>query len=307
MSSASRPACDVAIVIVGLNARTYVCGLLESLLHATWRQVTYETIYVDNGSTDDTVAQLRSQYPWVHLIANSHNAGFCRAANQGARQAHSRYLYFINDDTLVLEDAIALLVDFMDAHSEVATAGSRLLYPNGAEQYSGRRFPTLLSGFMGRTSPLTRLFPKAPWVRRYLCKDELALGQPFRVDWLSAAGLIFRPSDFWAVGGFAEDYYYWHEAVICDRLARNGRLIVLHPESKVVHYEGKGSGARPYLTQKFHILDFHRGAYRCYCEHNHLSRVHPFRWAVGVLLASRAALKLAAARLKSLGQPRNRS
>jgi hypothetical protein len=178
--------------------------------------------------------------------------------------------------------------------------GSRLLYPDGSEQYSGRGFPTLLSSFMGRTSPLTRLFPNAPWVRRYLCKDRLEKDEPFRVDWVSAAGQIFRPSDFWSVGGYAEDYYYWHEAIICGRLARLGRKIMLHPRSRVIHYEGKGSGNRPYASQKFHILDFHRGAYRCYCEHHQLGKFHPARLMAGALLASRAAVKLAVARMKTL-------
>ncbi len=300
------PARDVAIVIVGLNAHGFVRHCLDSLLRAQWRRVTYETIYVDNGSTDGTVADLRQAYPWVILIENDHNAGYCKAANQGARRANSRYFYFLNDDTVVLEDAIALLVEYMDAHREVATVGSRLLYPDGLEQYSGRRFPTFLNGFMGRSSPLTRLFPNAPWVRRYLCKDQLAQAEPFPVDWVSAAGQIVRPSDFWQVGGYAEDYYYWHEAVLCWRLTRRGRKVVLHPRSKVIHHEGRGSGYRPYAVQKFHILDFHRGAYRSYCELHGLGRFHPARWTTGTLLAGRAGLRLALARLQSLVPPKSR-
>lgn len=297
---------DVGVVIVGLNARSFVRGCLDSLPQAEWRGITYEAVYVDNGSSDGTVAEIRANYPGVKVIDNGYNAGFCKAANQGARIANSRYYYFINDDTLVLGDAIALLVDYLDQNPEVATAGSRLLYPDGAEQFSGRRFPTLLDAFMGRRSPLTRLFPNAPWVRRYLCKDELAQDLPFPVDWVSAAGQLMRPTDFWALGGFAEDYYYWHEAVLCGRLARRGRKIVLHPLSKIIHYEGKGSGHRPYPVQRFHILDFHRGAYRCYCEQFDLGRSHPARWLAGLLLAGRAGLKLCQARLTSLTASRSR-
>lgn len=290
---------DVAVIIVGLNAKDYVRGCIDSLGRAEWRQTRYEVVYVDNGSKDGTVAALRVEFPWVTLIENGYNAGYCRAANQGARAANSRYYYFINDDTLVIEDAIAMLVDYLDASPDVATVGSRLLYPDGSEQYSGRRFPRWIDAFMGRRSPLTRLFPNAPWVRSYLCKDELAQDQPFPVDWVSAAGQLFRPSDFWAVGGFAEDYYYWHEAVICGRLAKLGRKVTLHPRSKVIHYEGKGSGHRPYPAQRFHILDFHRGALRCYCERYGLGRFHPARWVAAALLGSCAATKLGMAWTRS--------
>jgi GT2 family glycosyltransferase len=123
------------------------------------------------------------------------------------------------------------------------------------------------------------------------------------VDWVSAAGQIFRPGDFWAVGGYDESYYYWHEAVICGRIAQRGQKVVLHPGSKVIHYEGMGSGKRAYAAQRFHIIDFHRGAYRCYCERTKFGRLHPARIAIGAMLASRAALKLAAIRCKTAISP----
>jgi GT2 family glycosyltransferase len=290
---------DVTVILVGINALNFVRGCVDSLQKAGWRGKTFEVIYVDNGSTDGTCRVLASDYPWVGVIEKGYNSGYCRAANEGARLADSRYYYFINDDTLVLDDAIAMLVEFMDAHPEVGTVGSRLLYPDHSEQYSGRTFPTLTSAFMGRRSPLTRLFPNAPWVRRYLCKDQLARGEPFCVDWVSAAGQMFRPSDFWKVGGYDESYYYWHEAVICSRLARAGKRVMLHPQSRVIHYEGKGSGQRTYPIQRFHILDFHRGAFRCVCELRRLGRFHPLRYAVGALLGVRAAIQLAVARLQS--------
>lgn len=298
------PEVDVAVILIGINARDFVTGCLDSLRKAEWHGLRYEVVYVDNGSTDDTLETLGRDYPWARCIDNGKNLGFCPAANQAARTCRARYYYFINDDTLVLDDAISLLVRFMDEHPEVATCGSRLLYPDHSEQYSGRAFPTLMSSFMGRRSPLTRMFPEAPWVRRYLCKDGLESGEPFAVDWVSAAGQIVRPEDFWAVGGFAEDYYYWHEAILCARLAERDRKVMLHPRSKVIHYEGQGSGARPYKSQKFHIIDFHRGAHRCYCEYHEIGHLHPARYLVGGLLGSRALLQLAAAKLRSLTQPR---
>lgn len=299
-SDATKPLHDVAVILVGINARDFVKGCIESLLKAEWRGQTYEAIYIDNGSTDDTCSMLAKEYPWVKVIQKGYNAGYCKAANEGARLASSRYFYFINDDTIVIKDAISMLVEYMDQHPEVGTTGSRLIYPDGSEQYSGRMFPTLMSSFMGRRSPLTKMFPNAPWVRRYLCKEGLKGKEPFKVDWVSAAGQIFRPSDFWAVGGYDESYYYWHEAIVCARLARTNRLVMLHPESRVIHYEGKGSGVRPYKAQKFHILDFHRGAYRCFCELQRVGKLHPARWIVAGLLASRAALNLTVARLRTV-------
>ena len=95
------------------------------------------------------------------------------------------------------------------------------------------------------------------------------------------------------VGGFAEDYYYWHEAVICDRVRRKGKHVYLHPRSIIIHHEGKGSGTRPYAARKWHILDFHRAAYRCYCEHYGLKWFSLRRWFAALALTIRAASLLA--------------
>ena len=64
----------------------------------------------------------------------------------------------------------------------------RLLYPDGREQWSGRRFRGMLNGILGRRSGLTRIMPRSRVVRDYLCQDELLAGEPFAVDWVSAAG-----------------------------------------------------------------------------------------------------------------------
>lgn len=289
---------DVAVIIVGLNARDFIRQCLESLQRADWRNFSYEIIYVDNASTDGTVEMVAERFPGVSQIRNSENLGFCKAANQGAGEADSRYYFFLNDDTIVLDSAIALLVELLDKDPAIGVAGSRLLYPDRSEQWSGRRFPTLLNAFFGRRSLLHRWFPDAAPVARYLFKRELQGREPFRVDWVSAAAMLVRREVFAAVGGFAEDYYYWHEPIICDRIRERGYEIRLHPGSKIIHFEGNGSGVRPYRVQRFHIIDFHRGAYRCYCEHYHLGRFSPLRLAAAVGLATRALLLLVVLRIQ---------
>jgi GT2 family glycosyltransferase len=291
---------DVVIVIVGLNAKDFVQGCLDSIYKAIWRKVTYKCVYIDNGSSDGSVQMVRDEFPAVRVVANPTNLGYCPAANQGAFDSQSRYIYLINDDTLVLDDAIALLVESMDQNPMCGTMGSRLLYPDGSEQWSGRRFPGLIYALFGRNSFIAKKFPDFKPVRKYLCKDQLKGDAPFAVDWVSAAGQIVRRDAYEKIGGLANDYYYWHEAVFCDRLKEAGYQVMLHPLSKVIHYEGKGSGPRPYLIQKFHIINFHQGAYRCYCEHYKLRPWSPRSIMAGILLTSRAIILLAICRIRSL-------
>jgi len=294
---------DVGVVVVGMNAREFVRGCFASLARTDWRTYTHRAVYVDNGSTDGTVEMMREKFPEVLLVANDKNLGYCVAANQGARLVDARHLLFLNDDTVFSGDVIPILVEYMDANPEVATAGARLIFPDGKEQWSGRRWPNFASSFLGRRSGLSKVFPRLPTVQSYLCKQELSLGKPFDCDWVSAAGQIVRTPDFWSVGGFAEDYYYWHEMVICLRLKRRGRRVVLIPAATIIHFEGQGSGPRPFKRQQFHIVDFHRGAFRAYLEQHTLQWYSPRALLVGAALFARGTALLGLARLRTLFIP----
>jgi len=297
----SERRCDVSIILIGLNARRYVVECIESILAGHWRKVSFETIYIDNGSRDDSVVAVEQQFAdKVRICANPENIGFCPAANQGASIARGEYLYFINDDTLVVDDAIALTVEYIKANPSIGTVGSRLVFPDKTDQYSGRMFPDIYSSILGRRSFLTKLFPNIRPVSNYLCKEQLAEGSPFEVDWVSAAGQVVSAKDFASVNGYAEDYYYWHEAVFCHRLKQTGKKVVLHPGSVVIHYEGKGSGPRPIKAQRFHIVDFHVGAYRAYCEWYSLSRLSLTKLFVGSALFFRGSCLFVIAHIRSL-------
>jgi hypothetical protein len=284
---------DIAIIIVGLNASGYVKACLESMRMSDWGTWTHEVIYVDNGSTDDTLAMLAANFPDVKIQANESNLGFCKAANMGAAMSNSQYYFFLNDDTVLREDSIRLLAEAMESLPQVSVIASRLVFPDLTEQYSGRRFPSILNGILGRRSFLTRIFPNSKPVTDYLYKESLKGAEPFPVDWVSAAALMVGRETFKQVGGFAEDYYYWHEAVFCERTRRTGGQIYLHPRSVIIHHEGKGSGSRPFAARKWHILDFHRAAYRCYCERYRLGRFSLRRWFAAAALTVRAASLLA--------------
>jgi GT2 family glycosyltransferase len=105
--------------------------------------------------------------------------------------------------------------------------------------------------------------------------------------------MMVRRDAFDNVGGLAEDYYYFHESVFCDRIHKQGWKNYLHPQSKIIHYEGKGSGSRPLAVRIWHVKDFHIGAYRFYCEHHGLKPLDPRRYLIAGLMSARA-LALAA-------------
>ena len=292
-------ATDVSLIAISLNSRAFLRECIQSIYAARWRRVTFEIIVVDNASTDGTPAMLAADFPDVRVVANDSNVGYCRAGNQGAAVSRGRHLLFLNDDTLIIDDAVASIAEWADAHG-AAMIGSRLLNTDGTDQFSsGRSFTTPAATVFGRKSVLTRLFPNAPWVRRYLRTDLCNSNEPYEVDWLSAAAMMVRRDVFEQAGGLAEDFYYFHEQVFCARVKRAGGRVYLHPQSRIIHHEGVGSGVRTRRVRRRHIVAFHAAALRWFCLHHNLGPVHPVRLIAAAALWVRAGLLVAADAFKT--------
>src|SRR5438552_12244336 len=91
------------------------------------------------------------EFPEMIMVRNSTNLGFSRANNQAARLARGRYLFFLNNDTVVPPEALRRLVDYAEEHPEVGIVGPRLRDGEGQLQVSYRLLPTLQT-FLHRTT-----------------------------------------------------------------------------------------------------------------------------------------------------------
>src|SRR5436309_4251430 len=133
---------DVTVCIANWNCRDLLRGCLESL-HDQPQGVRLETVVVDNASRDGAADMVARDFPEVVLVRNSTNVGFARASNQAADRARGRYLFFLNNDTLVPAGALRRLVAFADSHPDVGMIGPRLRDGRGRPQISYRRKPTV--------------------------------------------------------------------------------------------------------------------------------------------------------------------
>ncbi|HMF14867.1 MAG TPA: glycosyltransferase, partial [Gemmataceae bacterium] len=102
---------DVSACIVNWNCKETLRGCLLSL-RAQAADLRLEIFVVDNASTDGAAAMVAREFPEVVLLRNAENVGFARANNRAARLASGRYLFFLNNDTVVPPGAIRRLVDF---------------------------------------------------------------------------------------------------------------------------------------------------------------------------------------------------
>ncbi len=126
---------DVSVVVVTYNGLPWIEQALESV-HGV------ETVLVDNGSTDGTVAFVRERFPDV-VVIEQENRGLAAGWNAGIARTSGRYVLLLNSDAWLDDGALAALVSFADAHPRAAVVGPRLRNPDGSLQRSVRGFPTL--------------------------------------------------------------------------------------------------------------------------------------------------------------------
>jgi N-acetylglucosaminyl-diphospho-decaprenol L-rhamnosyltransferase len=255
---------DLSIVILNWNVRDLLDRCLASIKSDRF---SFETIVVDNASTDDSVEMVRAKYREVMVIANSINRGFTGGNNQGIQAAQGRYVMVLNPDTELIEDAIDRMIDYLDAHAAVGAIGPQLLNPDRSIQSSRRRFPTMMTGFFESTW-LQGVAPRSI-LRRFYMADVLP-DKTQEVDWLTGACTIFRQSVIDQVGVYDDQnfFMYSEEIDLFKRIKSAGWKIVYLPEAQVIHYIGQSSAqvvaARHlyFQTSKVHYFRKHHGRFK---------------------------------------------
>lgn len=233
---------DLSLIVVNWNVKALLRDCLNSLLAATAAEpgLATEIIVVDSASTDGSAQMVRAEFPQVRLIASDQNLGYAGGNNTGAEASVGRYLFLLNPDTVVQVNALAKLVNFMDAHPRAGAVGPQLLWPDGSVQSSRRRFPTPGSLFWESTL-LGQWFPRNRYRQRYHCID-LPTDRPVKVDWVVGAAILIRREAWRQVGPIDNAYFmYFEETDWCRRAAVARWEVYYLPAARVIHFEGKSS------------------------------------------------------------------
>lgn len=103
---------ELAVAITTFNRAHLVGRAIESVVGQNWPAV--EIMVVDDASTDDTQAVVRSRYPQVRYIRQEKNRGVCAARNLALQKASRPWLLFLDDDDTLVPHALARLAALVD-------------------------------------------------------------------------------------------------------------------------------------------------------------------------------------------------
>jgi hypothetical protein len=221
-----------SFIIVSFNNGEVLPSCIGSI-YANVERSHFEIIVSDNGSTDGSDRLIRNRWPDITLIENRKNLGFASAVNRGIVVARGRYVVLMNSDAELTPGAIEAIGRFMDEHPDVAISGGRLIDPDGTPQNSAAALPGMATEF-GLKPVLKLLFP-GRFPGRATGRDH-----PFDVDSIIGALMVVRADAIRRVGGLDEDYFFFlEETDWCLRMKRNGMRVVVFPEARIIHHQGK--------------------------------------------------------------------
>ncbi len=231
---------EVSIIIVNYNT----LGLLRNCIQSIRKNVintTYEIIIIDNNSSDD-IYLLNNEPGFdpsnLRLVKLPQNIGFGRANNEGISIAKGKYLLFLNPDTLMINDAVSILANYMSSNSNIGACGGNLYDENLNPTRSYRR------RFFDNIWLLDTLL-LANYAEKWRYGNSLYFNNtqtPISVSYIVGADLCVRKDLLQRIGGFNPGFFmYYEEIELCHRIMSEGLKIINVPAAKIQHLEGKSS------------------------------------------------------------------
>jgi GT2 family glycosyltransferase len=225
----------VSIVIVTWNGRQHLDVCLAAV--AAQQGVSFETVLVDNGSTDGTAEYVRSAYPWVRLVALSANRGFAGGNNAGVREARGRLIAFLNNDTAAEPDWLRELIAGLDEPARFSLVTSRIVYMHDPSTIDSAGDGVLRSG--------------GAFKRHHGAPTSVA-SESGEVFGACGAACAMPKAVFEELGGFDENFFASHEDVDLSYRARLRGYRCRYVASAIVRHRGSATLGRISAQAVFH-------------------------------------------------------
>ncbi|MES1246254.1 MAG: glycosyltransferase family 2 protein [Actinomycetota bacterium] len=219
-----------------------------------------ETVVVDHGSSDGTVAFARERFPEVDVVEEE-NRGLAYGWNTGVARTHGRWILLLNADAWLDEGALDELVAFGEAHPRAAVVAPRLRYPDGRLQRSVRGFPTLWRIateylFIRKLAPRTRAL-------NAFYAGGFDHDRPCRAEWIMGAVWLVRREALDEVGPADDGFFLFSEETdLAWRFRDAGWEVWFDPAAGATHVYGgshQGRMLAENVKSQLRLLRKHRG------------------------------------------------
>lgn len=238
MSTPSNDLPKISIILLNWNGKSDTLACLASLEKLSYSH--YEVIVIDNGSTDDSPAAIRSLYPQHFLIEAGQNLGFAEGNNRGIQQALKNgadLIFLLNNDTIVAPNLLESFIDTFRTHPEAGILGAKIFL------YTERDTLDHLGGTWNAKTGTFQLVGLHQ-------KDNDQWQDPQELDYVCGAGLIVKRSVFETIGYLESRFFLiWEESDLCFRARKAGFKALTCPKAHLWHkVSASFVGGKPHST-----------------------------------------------------------
>ena len=237
---------DISIITVNYNGLLETCELIESLKKHP-QKCSYEFIVVDNGSLQNEAEVLQKRYPNIRTIRSEKNLGFSGGNNLGIQVAVGKYLFLLNNDTIISDDSLVHLYETLDQSPRIAAVSPKIKFATSPRNIQFAGFTTL---------------SKYTLRNHAIGFNETDHGQyniPQPTNFLHGAAMMIKREVIKDIGLMPEIYFlYYEEMDWCSSMIRHGYQLWYNPYCTIYHKEscstGKSSSLKTYYLTRNRLL-----------------------------------------------------
>ncbi|GMO42037.1 MAG: glycosyltransferase family 2 protein [Termitinemataceae bacterium] len=246
---------QTSIIIVNYNTKEFLFNCITSIYKNTI-DIEYEIIVCDNASTDGSIEMIRANFPNVILIENKENIGFGSANNRCLAIAKGKYIFYLNSDTILLNNAVKLFFDYFETHNDtqmLGALGCNLLNENHEIIHSYGDFPDYKKTIMHFEWLVTTVAVKTFFFILHISikmrkqKSKKTTGEIS--GYITGADLFVKNNKY---AYFDEDFFlYYEEADLQHRMMSDNKKRVIIEGPKIIHLNSGSNKDNKFFYRHF--------------------------------------------------------
>ena len=228
----------LSIITINYNGLKDTCELIDTL---PLNDETIEVIVVDNASTQDEATELEKRYPLIIVIRSDKNLGFAGGNNLGIKAAHGKYLFFINNDTILSQpSALSLLITRLESSAQIGMVCPKI-------RFTWDKQPIQYAGY----TPLSKITLRNKSIG-FGEQDNGQYDTPHPTPYAHGAAMMVKREIIEKVGMMPECYFLYYEELDWSMMIRRaGYEIWYEPACTIFHKESQTTGQMSPLKTYF--------------------------------------------------------
>ena len=267
--------------MVNTNGRDLLLECLRSIRRTDPAGTDSEVLVLDNASDDGSAEAVAGQFPDARVIRRDRRAGLAENNSLIMREARGEVCLLLNEDSELIDGAVADLLAALRDDPGAAVAGAQLTDPDGNPIPCAWRFPGLATA-AAQALVLHRLL---------VTQSHGGDGPPRAVGWVQSCTMLVRREVAEGVDYLDPDFFVYSEEVDFQKRIHDAGWRILHvPRARAIHHEQLATDRSPGARRR--IVQFHRGRDLYMQKHHSRPTVHIARLLLSISYLPRALAAL---------------